>query len=216
MINRRLRGSLLGIPAVASYIILTFIAYLHYDTAYSPLTNALSQLGDPLLNPSGGIFYNAGGIMLGMLLIPFYLSMSGWNTGERSQTILTTGAQIAGILSSFGLISSCIFPAGTHTPIHVASVSIAWITSLFFWIFSGFSMLKNPARIRWLPYFGYLPLTAIIILTFVLKETYMVEWVSVFLLLVYIVLLSFSSGRMSSGAKPLIEEGVIQLRNKQD
>jgi hypothetical protein len=195
------RGSISGILAVLAYITLVFVAYLRYPAAYSPLASALSQLGDPLLNPSGAVFYNVGGSLLGLLLIPFYLSLSGWNTGERGQAVLTAGSQTAGVISSLALVSSCVFPAGTHTPIHVASAGTAGITSLFFWIFSGFAMLKNPARAKWLPYFGYLPLAGIAVVALVLRQRFMVEWVAVLLFLVYIALLASSSRVMRDFAE---------------
>jgi hypothetical membrane protein len=195
-------GSICGILAVAAYIALGFTAYLFYPLSYSPQSNALSQLGSPPLNPSGAIFYNLGGILLGLMLIPFYLGMSRWNTGDRSQKMLTAGAQTAGIASSLALISSCVFPAGTHTPIHAASAGTAGITSMFFWIFSGFALLKNPARIRWLPYFGYVPLAGILLLVFALKQRFLVEWAAVGFFLLYVILLSLNGRAMSRVKRP--------------
>jgi hypothetical protein len=195
-------GSICGILAVAAYIAMGFTAYLFYPVSYSPLTNSLSQLGSPPLNPSGDIFYNLGGILLGLLLLPFYLGMSLWNTGGRSQKMLIAGAQTAGIASSLALISSCIFPVGAYTPVHAVSAGIAGTTSMFFWIFSGFALLKNPARIKWLPYFGYLPLASILFLVFALKQRFLVEWVAVGLFLLYVILLCLNAKAMSRVSNP--------------
>ena len=200
MIKRWQVGSVCGVLGVLVYVTLACIAYLHYPDAYSPLTNALSQLGSPPLNPAGAIFYNLGGILLGLLLLPFYLDMSRWNTSSRSQKILIAGAQAAGIISSLALISSCVFPAGTHTPIHVASAGTAMLSSVFFWIFSGFGMLKNPAGVKWISYFGYVPLVGISIIVFVLKQRFLVEWVAVSLFLVYVLLLAYNGPKMSKFA----------------
>lgn len=197
MIKRWPVGSLFGILAVVGYIILTVISYLYYPTAYSPLSSALSQLGDPLLNPSGAVFYDLGGILLGFLLVPFYLGMNGWNTGEYRQKILIAGGQAVGILSSLALILSCLFPAGTYTAVHALSAGSAFLTSIFFWIFSAFSMLRNPASVKWIPYFGYLPLLSNIILAFVPAGRFLIEWVSVFMFLVYVVLLAYNGRAMS-------------------
>jgi hypothetical protein len=190
MIKRRLLRSVFGIIAVLAYILLTLISFLHYPSVFSPLNSSLSQLGDPLLNTSGAIFYNLGGILLGFLLIPFYIGMNSWNTGEYRQKILTVGGQSVGILSSLALVVSCLFPAGTHSSVHVLSAGCAGLTSFFFWIFSAFSMLRNPASVKWLPYFGYLPLASIFVLAFIPGEKFLIEWVSVFLFLVFVVLLA--------------------------
>ena len=190
--------------AAPAYLLLAFIAYLHYPTPYSPLDNALSQLGSPPLNPTGAVFYNLGGILLGLLLIPFYLSLGGWNTGARSQRMLTLGAQATGIISSLALLLSCLFPAGTFPALHGPAAGTAMLTSVFFWIFSAFSMLKNPARPKWVPYFGYLPLISICLLIFVLKERFLVEWVGVGFFLVYVVLLTSYGRRMN---KPKLRPG---------
>ncbi len=193
-------GTLAALLAVPAYIGLALAAFLHYPSSYSPLTNALSQLGSPPLNPSGSVFYNLGGISLGLLLVPFYLSMNSWNTGDRSQKILTLGAQTAGIASSVALIISCIFPAGTNPPFHGPAAAMAMLTSIFFWVFSAFSMLKNPASVKWIPYFGYLPAISIGLLIFVLKQRFVEEWVGVGFFLIYVLLLTYN-GRIMSKSK---------------
>jgi hypothetical protein len=99
---------------------------------------------------------------------------------------------VAGILSSLALISSCVFPAGTYTSIHVVSAGITGVTSVFFWIFSAFAMLRNPATVKWIPYFGYLPVISNGITYFITKDRFLFEWVSVSLFLVYVVLLAYN------------------------
>jgi len=64
-------GSIFDIAGVTIYAILGLISFLHYPDAYNPLHNAISELGAPAQNPSGAVFYNLGGILMGVLLIPF-------------------------------------------------------------------------------------------------------------------------------------------------
>jgi len=197
MIKRWPIGSLFGIMAVVVYITMGFVSFLHYPAAYSPLHNALSQLGASTLNPSGAIFYDLGGIMLGALLIPFYLGMSRWNTGGKPLKILIVAAQIGGIVSSLGLVWSCVFPAGPQINLHVLGASSAFISSIFFWIFTAFALLRIPLSIKWMAYFGYLPLVSNIVLAFVPAGRFLIEWVSVGFFLVYVVLLSYNSRVMT-------------------
>ena len=52
-----------GIAAVVVYLIFALVAFLKYPGAYGPLTNWLSDLGNPLDNPSGAIFYRLGCVL---------------------------------------------------------------------------------------------------------------------------------------------------------
>ena len=197
MIKRWPVGSLFGILAVFIYVTLGFISFSQYPAAYSPLHNALSQLGAPSLNPSGAIFYDLGGILLGALTIPFYLGMSRWNTGDKFLRVLIAAAQVAGILSSLGLAWSCVFTAGANIALHALGAGAAFLSSMFFWIFVAFALLRIPSSIKWMAYFGYLPLVSNIVLALIPAGRFLIEWVSVGLFLVYVVLLSYNSRVMS-------------------
>ncbi len=193
MIKRWPVGALFGIAAVAVYVVMGLISFSYYPDAYSPLHNAISELGVSSQNPSGHIFYNLGGILMGLLLIPFYLGMSRWNTGGGMLKILIIGAQASGIISSLGLVWSCIFPAGATLDLHILGVSIAFISSILFWIFTAFAIIRVPASIKWMAFFGWLPITCNIILAFISSGRFLTEWVSVGFFLVYVVLLSYNS-----------------------
>ena len=56
------RFTITALVAVSLYILFTAISFFYYPTAYSPLTNWLSDLGNPLQNPSGAIYYKIGGV----------------------------------------------------------------------------------------------------------------------------------------------------------
>jgi hypothetical protein len=186
-------GSLFGLLAVATYTCLTLVAGLQYPVSYNPLVKSLSDLGDPTQNPSGATFYNTGGILLGTLLFPFYLSLRRWNTGERILKVLVIAAQAVGLLSSVGLVLSCVFPLGVNGMAHSAWAGEAFFFSMFFWIFSAFAQLRNPTAIKWMAYFGLLPLTINIALTFIPEAALLGEWFSVALFLVYVVLLAYNT-----------------------
>jgi hypothetical protein len=186
-------GSVCGIAAVISYIILTLAAYLRYPEHINPQIRALSDLGSPLQNPSGYMLYNIGGIIMGLLLIPFYISLNHWKTENRTASFLVTAAQITGIISSTGLILSCIFSVDTNNLLHGISASTAFISSTFFWIFSSFAQLKIPGAIKWMGYFGLLPLVINISLYFIPESGFISEWFSVGIFLVYIEMLVYET-----------------------
>jgi hypothetical membrane protein len=193
MIKRWPIGSLFGIAAVAVYVILGIISFLHYPDAYSPLHNALSELGATSQNPSGAIFYNLGGILCGILLIPFYIGLGKWNTGDRLLKILILVAQISGIVSSAGLAWSCFFPVGVNTSMHVLGAGTAFVASLPFWVCIAFVILRTPGAIRWMAYFGYLPLIGNTVLAFFPAGRTLIEWTSVGLFMFYVVMLSYNN-----------------------
>jgi hypothetical protein len=190
-------GSLFGLLAVMVYVCLTLAACLQYPGSYSPLAKSLSDLGDSTQNPSGATLYNTGGILLGTLLVPFYLSLRRWNTGDRILKILVIGAQAVGLLSSVGLVLSCVFPLGINSLAHGAWAGEAFFFSIFFWIFSAFAQLRNPGAIKWMAYFGLLPLTMNIVVPFIPGAGLLGEWFSVSLFLVYVVLLAYNTRIMA-------------------
>lgn len=202
MINKWPVGSLFGFTAVAVYLVLAAVAYFLYPESYSPLGNYLSDLGNPLANPDGAFFYNLGGSLLGALLIPFYLGMRAWNTGEKISSILVITAIAAGMASSAFLIFSCIFPVGTHTSLHGIFATAAFGTSILFWVASAFALLRNPRAIKWIAFFGYLPIFGNIVLAFLPEGRNLSEWVSVLMFLVYVVLLAFNT-RVINQPRPL-------------
>jgi hypothetical membrane protein len=89
-----------------------------YPGDYGPLTNWLSDLGNPQSNPTGAVFYNAGCILTSLLLVIFYIGLRRWNTGDRKMKILLTTAVAAGLPSSLSLILAATFPLGSHTEMH--------------------------------------------------------------------------------------------------
>ncbi len=108
---RRMIIVVAGFAAVAIYAVFTTIAFVKYPNAYSPLTNWLNDLGNPLANQSGAIFYNLGCILSGLILIAFYLGLRDWANGSKSLRGLLTIAQIAGWLSSIFFGNNGDFPA---------------------------------------------------------------------------------------------------------
>ena len=113
-----------GLTAIVIYLIFTLISFLQYPSAYSPLNNWLSDLGNPLENPTGAIYYNTGCIITALLLTLFCIGLRIWDTGTKRVAILLTIAQITGILAAISLIIAAVFPLGTFSQIHTVSSPI--------------------------------------------------------------------------------------------
>ena len=108
---RRMTIVVSGLAAVVIYVIFTAVALSKYPNAYSPVTNWLSDLGNPLVNQSGALFYNLGCILTSLVLIAFYIGLRSWNNNDKRLRILLTIAQIAGMLSSIFFNNNCTISA---------------------------------------------------------------------------------------------------------
>jgi hypothetical protein len=72
---RRLFISVTGFTAVATYVIFPALSMSKYPDIYSPFTNWLSDLGNPLVNPSGALIYNLGCVLISLVLVAFFIGL---------------------------------------------------------------------------------------------------------------------------------------------
>jgi hypothetical protein len=189
-----------GVASVVIYLIFTAVAYAIYPVTYSPLTNWLSDLGNPLVNQSGAVFYNLGCILVSLILIVFYVGISIWNNGDKKLGRLLRVAQVAGLLSSIALIITAIFPLGAHTPIHAVSGKIHIIFLGFFLTFSGSAFLKHPAAIKWFAYFGFFSALVNFVYGVILYSVFVAEWVAIGMFIIYVLMISYNSRLLSNRA----------------
>jgi hypothetical membrane protein len=182
-----------GIAAIIIYLILTLVAFLKYPDSYEPLTNWLSDLGNPQANPSGSIFYNLGCILTSLFLIVFYIGLRQWNTGDKKMKVLLTIAQVAGVLSSFSLIIAAIFPLGTHTSIHSFWSATVSVFLGFFLTFSATSLLKHRAFIKWFAYYAFLTALVNFVYGAFLHSVFFAEWVSIGMFIIYVFMVAYNS-----------------------
>jgi hypothetical protein len=175
----------------------TITAYLYYPGAYGPLRNWLSDLGNPIENPSGAIFYRLGCGLTAIFLLAFFAGLSRWNTGDKKMKILLVIAQITGAFSALSLILTAVFPLGTQTDMHRFWSMMLFVMLGFFLTFSTTSLLRHPAFARWVAYYGFL--TAVFnfvngaILTAVFSDVYVGEWISVAMFMIYVLILATNS-----------------------
>ena len=182
-----------GIAAVAVYLILALVAFLKYPGAYGPLTNWLSDLGNPLANPSGAIFYRLGCMLSGAALVLFYLKLGIWNPGSKRTRVLLTVAQCTGVFSAVCLIITGVFPLGTSTEIHSLWSMMLYISLGFFLTFSATALMKNPAFKKGFGYYAFLTAAVNFVFGAILHEVFWAEWISVGMFIVYVLMIAYNS-----------------------
>jgi len=182
-----------GIAAALVYLVFALVAFLKYPGAYDPFTNWLSDLGNPIGNPSGAIFYRLGCTLSGLGLILFYVNLSIWNTGNRRTRVLLTIAQCAGVFSAVSLIVTGVFPLGTSTAIHSLWSMMLYISLGFFLTFSATALMKNPAFKKGFGYYAFLTAGVNFAFGAILHEIFWAEWISVGMFIVYVLMIAYNS-----------------------
>ena len=191
-------NSIAGITAAVIYVIFTLIAFLNYANKYGPLTNWLSDLGNPQVSPSGAVFYNTGCILTSLASIVFYIGLRRWNIGDKKMKRLLTIAQIAGILSAVSLIIAATFPLGPHTSIHAFSSMMLSVFLGFFLTFSATALLKHRAFKKWFAYYGFLTALLNFIYGAILHNVFVAEWVSIGMFIIYVLMIAYNSRLLTS------------------
>lgn len=194
-----------GILIVLCYPAFALLAYSQYPLPYSPIRNWLSDLGNAIFNPRGAIYYNIGIISTALLLMVFFLGLSRWKIeNKRVQRIMVLLTQAIGILGSFCMIMSAIFP------INFLEVHSFWSASLYILLSTAFAFSVaafryHPKFPRWLLILG-LSTPVMVILTSFLTNVFVLEWITVLLFLGYVCLAGGETKRLKPGHHA-IEQG---------
>jgi hypothetical protein len=185
MILSRRTSYLAGILTFSSYIILSFISFLHFPGQFSPFKNWLSDLGNPDLNFSGAVFYNTGIFLTAVSLSVFFIGLSIWKLETKKvQVVMLRLTQGFGILGSICMLMSAAFPINDYR------VHSFWSQSLYFmlataFVFSIAALRYFPIVPKWLLGLGLTP-AILVNLTVVFPKLYWLEWVTVLFLLGYV------------------------------
>jgi hypothetical protein len=178
-----------GITATGIYLILGIVSYILYPKSYNPIANWLSDLGNPLDNPSGAIYYRLGCILAAIALILFYVELRKLNNGNRRMLILLLIAQVTGIFSSLALIITGIFPLGANTSIHSLWSIMLYIGLAFFEFFSAIVFIRYTKFPKWLAYYGFIAYAINFTTGVFFNKIYFAEWVVVAMLIAYIAMI---------------------------
>jgi hypothetical membrane protein len=162
---------------------------------YSPMKNWLSDLGSVEFNPDGAIFYNIGIISTALFLIVFFVGLSVWKIEDnKAQIIMLRLTQAFGILGSFCMLMSAIYP------INIYAIHSFWSTSLYVllstaFIFSAAALRYHQWVPRWLLILG-ISTAMMVILTSFFPTVYVLEWITVLFFLGYVTLLGIETIRV--------------------
>jgi hypothetical membrane protein len=181
-----------GILASAGYLLFTIFAYTSYPLPFSPMSNWLSDLGNPVTNPQGAVIYNLGIILTAAFLIVFFLGLSVWKIENlKAQIIMLRFTQVFGILGSFCMMMSGFFPINSYKTHSFWSTSLYILLSTAF-IFSAAMLRYHPTVPRWLLLLGITTAVLVILSSFLLN-VYILEWITVFTFLIYVTLLGMET-----------------------
>ena len=185
----------IGYLALVCYVSCSLAAYSKFPGNFSPIKNWLSDLGDIYQNPTGAIFYNIGILFTGTLVLSFFLSISRWQMrNRRIQNSLVLATQVFGVLGSIALILSAIFPINLPQEHRIASIALYTLLGTAF-AFSVTALRYQPVCPKAMLAIG--AITAFFdILSGILHEVTVLEWLTVALFLTYLVLLSRFTRRL--------------------
>jgi hypothetical protein len=189
-----------GVICIPIYMTFTYISYL-YSTNVTPLTNWLSDLGNPLENPSGAISYNMGCIIAASLLLVFYVGIFQWykNHKIRKKYIISyIGAQISGIIASAFLVLASIFPLGTFTSLHSKFSLVNMVGMDSFMVFTAIAFIMNPNIKKWIGFYGFFTAIFNIVTTNAFSLLYIAEWIYILLFMIYIAVITLNYDKIAN------------------
>jgi len=193
-LSKNLRWPILavaGIFVVLFYCAFTFTSIALFPTAFSPIDNWLSDLGNSSFNPSGAVFYNVGCILTGLALFPFFAGLYKWYTNERHRKVTILATQVVGFFSAFSLIMIGVFSEDYMTQ-HVFWSNAFFVFNLIVLILANISLMTHSKFRRPIGYYGLI-VALINVLFVVFSNTPLLEWFTVFTALIYVALLSYNT-----------------------
>ena len=176
---------------IVFYCAFTVTSIMLFPTPFSPVVNYLSDLGNSTFSPRGAWFYNAGCILTGLALFPFYAGFYEWYTPEKRRKILMAATQVVGLVSAFSLIMIGVFSEDTLAQ-HLFWSEVFFIFNLLVLILANISLMTHPKFVRPIGYYG-LAVAVVNMLFVVLTTTPLLEWFTVFTALIYAGLLAYDT-----------------------
>ena len=183
-----------GVIVILLYCTFTLVSWILYPESYGPTTNYLSRLGNFDWSPFGAYFYNAGCILTGIALIPFFLSLRVWYTDSKLQLTLFIPGQFIGVLSGIALIMIGIFSEDQGAP-HMTASSTFFLLNFVGLILINLAFLWHPKFIKPIALYGFILDVLTLSLEMVMHGP-LIEWITVFGSLFFVALISINSLRL--------------------
>lgn len=189
-------GTATGILTVVGYLVFSAVAFLHYPSSFSPITNWLSDLGNYSLNPAGAIMYDAGVFLTGLMIAGFSLSYLLWGSELAGKGKVLLGIGIASGLAAGGsLAATGFFPL--PTPVHGTLGMLFQINMGDLIIFSTVALLRHPRYVRPIAVVAFAAAVADFNFS-VLNNTPLFEWLDIGLFLTWAALMTVNFWRAFS------------------
>jgi len=176
-------GGIFGILSLSIGILCDFLSYLYFPR-YNMVDNLVSELG---VGP-GGIFFNIGVIITGILLIPFYICLGKSFSIEKINPNMKKGAIVSALISSITFSLIGYFPLTEENRLinaaHGTLAVIHWINALISIIIFGILMIQDYNYTKFQAYYSFA--VGGIIITFFLTQIPLTEWIWTISIVVWI------------------------------
>ena len=165
-----------------------------------PLTNWLSDYGNPHLNPGGAVWYNAGCIAVAVLLALFYVGLAQWYRGrrvEKKYVICYVCAQVFGLAGTVCLVMASAIPLGVNDAVHSTFSTLNMIGMDCFLSFTAVAFFLHPAMPKSLAIAGYAAAVFNIVSQNAFTDFFVAEWIFFLLFMAYIAVITIRYGRLA-------------------
>ncbi|MBY9006231.1 MAG: DUF998 domain-containing protein [Candidatus Lokiarchaeota archaeon] len=187
-----------GIFLILIFFIFIFFSILFYNKNWSPFNTRLSDFGSISTGNTieGALLFNIGIIIVGCMLIPFYIGLYRWLNGlkEKKKRKLLITTLLFGCLSGISLIMLGIFPVETD-PIHEIWAGSFFLFNQFVLILIGISLLNHEKFIKSISIYGWI--VASINLFYIITQEPILEWFTIYTALGLVGLLAFNTYKFS-------------------
>jgi hypothetical membrane protein len=187
-------SSVSGLLVILLYCAFTLTSWALYPLEYSPFSHFLSRLGDYGYSPIGAYFYNAGCILTGIALVPFFIGLLSIHGPNLIQRGVAVAGQVLGVFSGIALMLIGIYSEDQGTP-HLVASSIFFELNFIVLLTISLSLLVHGRQGVLVSIYGFA--IAFSSLVFVISfESPLVEWYTVFSSLGYVGLIAWLSQRL--------------------
>ena len=185
-----------GVLVIVFYCVFTFTAWALYPSPYSPLTHYLSRLGDWAKSPIGAFLYNAGCVLTGATLIPFFIGLRTWYGEQRWRAVLLVAGQGLGVSSAVALMLIGIFSEDFGQPHKVAS-AVFFVLLFLVLIVLNVGLMTHHGFLKLIAVYAFVIDAVSLGLELTISGS-LTEWFTVFAALVYVGLLVVNTFELTS------------------
>ncbi len=187
-------GGVFGVLAMLAGLIGELIALQFYPVEYSILTNMISDLGTPEMNPRGFMFFNIGAMVSGLLGIPFSVYMGYLFQSRHGSSKWIEVAKYANIVAyiALGLLGLCLALSATKESIffllHGVFADVCFLGTATYCVIYSYYVQDKPLifpKYFAVPFF----FAGITQLVFIVTWIPIIEWISHISILFWIIIM---------------------------